>query len=144
MGGSQRGWRAGPVCGHYVNWSFENHPVLSLHWMGAATYAIPVGSTGSPVRCTSVPGDGRFREASIELGFDRIGKTLGVVIADLNRDGRSDVYVANDTLANHLYLSQPGGAFRESAIEMRCCPLARRGSPTGAWGSTWGTLTVMA
>src|SRR5262249_43610051 len=35
-----------------------------------------------------------------------MGKGLGVVIADFNGDGRPDVYVANDTVDNFLYMNR--------------------------------------
>src|SRR5262249_22032080 len=47
----------------------------------------------------------RLRESDRAKGY---GKGLGVVIADLDGDGRPDVYVANDTTDKFLYLN-PGG-----------------------------------
>src|SRR5262249_14501421 len=43
-------------------------------------------------------------------GAEDASKGLGVIIADLNRDGKPDIYVANDTVDNCLYfnLSTPG------------------------------------
>jgi len=40
-----------------------------------------------------------------------------VLCADFNGDGRSDIYVANDTAANRLWLNQGNGTFHESALE---------------------------
>ena len=45
------------------------------------------------------------------------GPALGVVCADFNGDGRTDIYVANDTAANHLWLNQGDGTFREAALD---------------------------
>jgi hypothetical protein len=125
--------------GHYVDWSFENHPVCVAPLDGRRDVCDPGRFEGLPCAVYLGTGDGRLREASAELGFDRIGKTLGVVIADLNRDGRSDVYVANDTLANHLYLSQPGGTFHESAIECGVA-LGETGIADGSMGVDVGDL----
>src|SRR5205807_7138606 len=59
-------------------------------------------------------GDGTFtevtKEAGLRPGGEETSKGLGVLIADLNRDGKPDIYVANDTVDNFLYfnLSTPG------------------------------------
>ena len=44
---------------------------------------------------------------------DRDGRGLGVVIADLDSDGRSDIYVANDMTANFLFHNQGDFRFEE-------------------------------
>ena len=48
-------------------------------------------------------GDGTFLDGSAEAGLIEPGRGLGVLAADLNRDGRLDVYVANDGGPNFLY-----------------------------------------
>jgi hypothetical protein len=45
------------------------------------------------------------------------GKGLGVLIADLDGDGRPDVYVANDTSGNFLYRNHGGGRFEEVGLD---------------------------
>src|SRR6185436_3770858 len=45
------------------------------------------------------------------------GPALGVLCADFNGDGRTDIFVANDTAANRLWLNQGDGTFREAALE---------------------------
>jgi hypothetical protein len=56
-----------------------------------------------------------FRNVSDEHGFKADGYGLGVVLADLNADGRPDIYVANDMTANHLFLNR-GGKLEEAAL----------------------------
>lgn len=58
-------------------------------------------------------GDGTFEENTAQIGLKPDGKGLGVVATDMNADGRVDVYVANDQIANFLYLSQPDGTWQE-------------------------------
>src|SRR5262249_47734622 len=59
-------------------------------------------------------GDGTFADVSKEAGLrdagDDASKGLGVIVLDLNGDGKPDVYVANDTTDNFLYMnrSKPG------------------------------------
>lgn len=51
-------------------------------------------------------GDGTFRDVTNQSGVDAAGgKGLGVVVADLDDDGRLEVFVANDTRANFLFRS---------------------------------------
>ena len=59
---------------------------------------------------------GRFVDVSARAGVcsaDRDGRGLGVVIADFDGDGRSDVYVANDMTANFLFHSLGDFRFEE-------------------------------
>ncbi len=104
--------------GHYVDWSFKNDPVcIDKRHNRQRNICDPTMFQGLPCTVYLSNGDGTYRDASSELGIQEIGKTLGVVIADLNGDHRPDIYVANDTLPNHLYESQPSGSYREVAME---------------------------
>ncbi len=47
----------------------------------------------------------RLRRAVTESGAG-VGKGLGVLMVDVNGDGRPDIYVANDTVDNFLYLNR--------------------------------------
>src|SRR5579872_2263523 len=61
-------------------------------------------------------GDGSFEAVSAAAGITaEDGKGLGIVIADLDDDGRPDVYVTNDGTPNFLYhnqTEQPGAPLR--------------------------------
>jgi hypothetical protein len=72
----------------------------------------------------------RLREAVRRKDF---GKGLGVLIADLDEDGRPDIYVANDTSGNFLYLSRGGGHFEQVAVE-RGVAYDEAGNATGSMG----------
>ncbi len=49
-------------------------------------------------------GNGRFRDVTREWGMtEKTGRGLGVCVVDYNRDGRLDLFVANDGSANFLY-----------------------------------------
>lgn len=57
-------------------------------------------------------GDGTFTNVSSEAGILIEGYGLGVGIADFNKDGWPDVYVANDFLSNDLlYINNGDGTF---------------------------------
>jgi Na+-translocating ferredoxin:NAD+ oxidoreductase RnfD subunit len=53
----------------------------------------------------------RFREVGVQAGLDKqpYDHSLGALFLDANGDGRMDLFVANDTDANRLYLNEPGG-----------------------------------
>lgn len=62
-------------------------------------------------------GNGEFRECADERGLNAPGsKSLGVVAADFDQDGDQDVYVANDTEANHLLINDGSGQFSEEGV----------------------------
>ena len=61
-------------------------------------------------------GDGTFTDVSRETGIaDHLGKAWGVVATDLNNDGRMDLFVSNDTVANFLFMNR-GGRFEETGL----------------------------
>jgi hypothetical protein len=56
-------------------------------------------------------GDGTFTEVSKGTAIAQaLGKGLGVVATDINNDGWSDLFVANDTVQNFLYVNRGPGA----------------------------------
>src|SRR5437660_19613 len=74
------------------------------------------------------PGNRLFRNLLVESGkcedvsgasgiASSYGPGLGVIGADFNGDGLVDIYVANDTAANRLWLNQGDGTFKESGLE---------------------------
>ena len=62
-------------------------------------------------------GDGTFTDISKDSGIGAsLGKAWGVVAADLNNDGRMDLFVANDTVRNFLFMNR-GHRFAEIGEE---------------------------
>jgi len=59
-------------------------------------------------------GDGTFTDVSKPSGIGNYpGKAWGVVATDINNDGRVDLFVANDTVANFLFANRGNGRFEE-------------------------------
>jgi hypothetical protein len=57
-------------------------------------------------------GDRTFTDVTDQAGVGRVrGRGFGVVAADLNDDGRVDLYVANDLNPNFLFLNRGDGTF---------------------------------
>src|SRR5207245_9796311 len=56
-------------------------------------------------------GDGTFTEVSKGTDIAKaMGKGLGVVATDINNDGRMDLFVANDTVQNFLFVNRGPGS----------------------------------
>jgi hypothetical protein len=61
-------------------------------------------------------GDGTFTDVSKSSGIEKyFGKAWGVVATDLNNDGKMDLFVANDTTENFLFMNGGNGKFEEIA-----------------------------
>jgi hypothetical protein len=104
------------VC-RYLDWSFETNPYCGERRPGYREYCHP----RSFKRTTNVllrnNGDGTFQDVSAATGLDRFwGKALGVAFADLDGDGRPEIYVANDSEPALLLKLQPDGRFVDLAL----------------------------
>ncbi len=62
-------------------------------------------------------GGGRFRRWSAEAGLtSAFGYGMGLGVGDVNLDGRLDVYVANDAVANQLWIYDGDGRYEDQAL----------------------------
>jgi enediyne biosynthesis protein E4 len=62
-------------------------------------------------------GNGTFTDVSKESGIAAWpGKSFGVVATDVNNDGLMDLFVANDTVQNFLFVNKGGGKFEEVGL----------------------------
>jgi hypothetical protein len=63
-------------------------------------------------------GHGKFEDVTEASALGRaLGKGMGISIADFNGDGLMDIFIANDTEPNFLFLNQGNGAFKEVGLE---------------------------
>jgi hypothetical protein len=102
------------ICG-YVIWE----PELNDRCGGGDTprYCIPTLFDPWPSWLFRNNGDGTFTDVSAQTGAnDPRSKGLGVVAADLNNDGRLDIFQSNDTVENFLFINQPDGTFEEIGL----------------------------
>lgn len=85
---------------------------------GDLDYCTPVAYRAVPSRLFKNLGNGKFADVTESSGIgSAYGPALGVLCADFNGDGKTDIYVTNDTAANQLWLNQGDGAFRDGALE---------------------------
>jgi hypothetical protein len=62
-------------------------------------------------------GNGTFTDVTQESGIGKVlGKAWGVVATDVNNDGWMDLFVANDTVANFLFVNKRNGKFEEVGL----------------------------
>ena len=79
-----------------------------------------------PRRYPSVPprlyhnlGHGKFEDVTDKSGLGACpGKGMGISIADFNNDGWPDIFIANDTEPNSLFINQKNGTFQERGLEL--------------------------
>jgi enediyne biosynthesis protein E4 len=75
--------------------------------LGRHYYCIPRIFKGTASFLYHNNGDGTFTETSQGTDIAKsMGKGLGVVATDVNNDGRMDIFVANDTVQNFLFVNR--------------------------------------
>lgn len=82
--------------------------------------------------------NGTFADVSESAGITKAdGPGLGVVGADFTGDGRTDFYVANDGMANQLWVNRGDGTFADGAL-IAGAALNADGRPEGSMGLAVG------
>jgi hypothetical protein len=121
MWGTAAGWFDYDRDGHpdllvtnYVQYDVD-HPVsCGGNKPGYRAYCHPDSFSGALPRLYHNNGNGTFTDVTKSAGLEnRDGKSLAVVLADLNGDGWPDIFIANDTQRNFLYLNNRDGTFRD-------------------------------
>lgn len=104
---------------------------------GRVVYLHPKHFQGEPDLLYRNLGGGRFEEVGREAGIARAGETegkgLGIVCFDWDRDGLTDVYVANDTTPNFLWRANGDGTFTDHGYESGAA-LSATGKPEAGMG----------
>ncbi len=103
------------VC-HFVEFSKELNKPCGVHEDGRRHYCIPKVYSPKASWLFHNNGDGTFTDVSRDSGIaGHLGKAWGVVATDVNNDGLMDLWVANDTVANFLFINRGNGKFDEIA-----------------------------
>ena len=87
-------------------------------YRGMAGFCGPLNLKGERDILYRNNGDGTFSDVTVRAKVVDADARYGfaVVFDDLNQDGKPDIFVANDSGANYLYLNSGDGTFRESAL----------------------------
>ncbi len=101
------------VC-RFVDFSKGRNNFCGNHETGERYYRIPAIYDPMPGWLFHNNGDGNFTDVSRESEIGKqLGKAWGVVATDVDNDGRMDLFVANDTTANFLFMNRGHGRFEE-------------------------------
>ncbi len=117
---------------NYVEWSAATEP--SCGPPGRRLYCHPDNYAARPHQLFHNQGDGGFRDVSRESGIAaHLGKGMGVAFGDFDDDGRTDVFVANDSMRNFLFRNRGNLKFEEVGFETGVA-LGEQGRPVASMG----------
>jgi hypothetical protein len=104
------------VLSNYTMWSVQDDK-RCVREDGVDFYCHPKAYPPVPHRLYRNVGSGKFEDVTDAAGFGKVpGKGMGIAIADFNGDGRIDIFVANDTERNFLYVNGGDGTFAERGL----------------------------
>jgi len=127
----------------YVKIDLANLPEFgkgkTCTYRGIAVQCGPRGLPGETDLLFHNEGDGRFTEVSAKAGVHDPREHFGMGIAwvDFDEDGWLDLYVANDSGPNYLYLNQRDGTFKEVGFPMAVA-VSEDGGEQGSMGVAVG------
>ncbi len=124
---------------NYVDFNLGSH-TLCTFGSGEPDYCSPKTYRAEPDRLFRNLGDGRFEQTTERAGLaTEFGNGLGAVPADLDLDGRLDLYVANDGTPNQMWMNRGGGRFENRAL-FGGSAVNRRGEAEAGMGVDAGDL----
>jgi len=101
------------VVANYVQWTPETDIFCTLDG-SRKSYCTPESYKGASARLWHNRGNGTFEDVTVKAGLlDTTAKSLGVAVLDVNQDSWPDLFLANDTQPNRLYVNTGKGNFTE-------------------------------
>ena len=128
------------VC-NYVVADLDHYPDCTDPTTGVRSHCSPVLFANVPHQLYRNNGNGTFTDISASSGIASAPPApgLGVLMVDLDGDGRLDIYVANDLKPEYLFHNQGRSRFVEKAL-LSGCGLAGTGNPIAGMGVQAGDL----
>jgi enediyne biosynthesis protein E4 len=99
----------------YLDWDFVD-TWCGEHKEGYRAYCHPDFFNAISPLVYHNNGNGTFTEVSAKIGLNKPGKGLGIALADYDRDGHIDIFVANDSMLEFLYHNKGDGTFEEVGL----------------------------
>ncbi|MEW6130798.1 MAG: CRTAC1 family protein [Acidobacteriota bacterium] len=101
----------------FVQFGLNKHIFCGDNKLGRRYYCIPRVFNPSSSLLFRNNGDGTFTETGKGTDIEKaLGKALGVVATDINNDGLMDLFVANDTVQNFLFINRGKGKWEEAGL----------------------------
>lgn len=101
---------------NYVEWDAAKEPRCGTP--ERQYYCHPNAYRGLPNQLFHNDGDGKFTDVSKASGIGaHVGKGMGVSFADIDGDGLTDIFVANDSVRGMLFQNEGNGKFTETGLE---------------------------
>lgn len=100
----------------YLEWDFDDI-YCGEHREGYRSYCHPDSFHAIVPLVYHNDGKGHFTEIAQKSGLAAAGKGLGIAFADYDRDGRVDLFVANDSMPEFLFHNKGNGVFEEVALQ---------------------------
>jgi hypothetical protein len=106
---------------------------------GVPVFCGPLGTPPAADVLYRNEGNGKFSDATARAGLrlDVPRYALGVVSADFDRDGDSDLYVANDSVQNSMWRNKGDGTFEDFGVASMTA-LSGSGRPQAGMGTDAG------
>jgi hypothetical protein len=105
------------VVANYTTWTPQTDRRCSV--TGVEYYCSPTFYPRAAHRLYRNLGHGRFEDVTEKSGFAASpGKGMGISIADFNDDGFQDVFIANDTEPNSLFINKGNGTFEDQGLQL--------------------------
>jgi hypothetical protein len=99
----------------YVEWDFDEI-WCGEHKEGMRAYCHPDYFKPIAPLVYHNDGNGHFTEVAAKIGMGKPGKGLGVALGDYDRDGRTDLFIANDSMVEFLYRNKGNGTFEDTGL----------------------------
>jgi enediyne biosynthesis protein E4 len=118
---------------NYVDFNYQNHQIS--HMSGFPAYVGPLNYPPTANVLYRNNGDGTFTDVSVASGIAaHRGTGMGMICADYDGDGDTDIIVGNDLGANFVFQNDGAGNFKEVGLAL--------GLAYDALGNVHGTMAV--